>query len=109
MEEETNEAAKEDPSDKEKAPSRYVQKNHRETQILGEKESRVQTRRTSIGSSSYLALLSNIDPQNVNQASKYECWVKAMNEELDQNENNDTWELVPRPNDKKFIGTKWIF
>ena len=32
-----------------------------------------------------------------------------MNEELDQIENNHTWELVPRPHDKIVIGTKWIF
>jgi len=32
-----------------------------------------------------------------------------MDEELDQTEKNDTWELVPRPHDKNFIGTKWIF
>ena len=32
-----------------------------------------------------------------------------MNEELDQIENNDTWELVPRPKDKNVIGTKWVF
>ena len=32
-----------------------------------------------------------------------------MNEELDQIENNNTWELVPRPHDKNVIGTKWIF
>jgi hypothetical protein len=29
-----------------------------------------------------------------------------MNEELDQIEKNQTWELVPRPKDKKVIGTK---
>ena len=49
----------------------YVQKNHIESQILGEKESRVQTRRTLVGSPSYLALLSTIEPWNINQASKY--------------------------------------
>eukprot|EP00253_Pinus_taeda_P026010 PITA_26010 len=32
-----------------------------------------------------------------------------MNEELEQIEKNNTWELVPRPNDKNVIGTKWIF
>jgi hypothetical protein len=32
-----------------------------------------------------------------------------MNEELDQIEKNDTWELVPRPNNKNVIGTKWVF
>ena len=32
-----------------------------------------------------------------------------MNEELDQIEKNITWELVPRPQNKNFIGTKWVF
>eukprot|EP00253_Pinus_taeda_P015588 PITA_15588 len=32
-----------------------------------------------------------------------------MNEELEQIENNNSWELVPRPHDKNIIGTKWIF
>eukprot|EP00253_Pinus_taeda_P022609 PITA_22609 len=32
-----------------------------------------------------------------------------MDEELEQIEKNNTWELVPRPKDKNFIGTKWIF
>jgi hypothetical protein len=32
-----------------------------------------------------------------------------MNEELDQIEENDTWELVLRPKNKNVIGTKWVF
>jgi hypothetical protein len=32
-----------------------------------------------------------------------------MDKELDQIENNDTWELVPRPKNKNVIGTKWVF
>ena len=32
-----------------------------------------------------------------------------MDEELDQIENNDTWELVPRPRYKNVIDTKWVF
>jgi len=76
---------------------------------LGQKEVGVQTRRTIIKASSYLTLLSSIEPKNVNEACKYECWVKAMNEELEQIEKNNTWELVPRPHDKNIIGTKWIF
>ena len=44
----------------------------------------MQTRRTITEASSYLALLSSTEPQNVNEACKDECWVKAMNEELEQ-------------------------
>ena len=76
---------------------------------MGEKGSGVQIRRTLVGSPSYLEFLSTIEPQNVNQASKYECWVQAMNEELDKIEKNHTWELVPRPHGKNVSGTKWIF
>ena len=44
----------------------------------------IQTRRNITEASSYRALLSSIEPQNVNEACKDECWVKAMNEELEQ-------------------------
>jgi len=50
---------------------------------LGQKEEGVQTRRTISEASSYLALLSSTKPRNVSEACKYECWVKAMNEELE--------------------------
>jgi len=56
-----------------------------------------------------LALLSSTEPQNVREACKDECWVKAMDEELEQIKKNNTWELVPRPKDRNVIGTKWIF
>jgi len=57
---------------------------------LGQKEVGIQTRRTFAKSSSYLALLSSTKPQNVKEACKDECWVKAMDEELEQIEKNNT-------------------
>jgi hypothetical protein len=94
-----------------KTPSRYVQKHHPESQILGNKEAGVQTRRKLIdtSSSANFALLSMSEPQNFVQASQDDHWVKAMNEELDQIEKNKTWDLVPRPNNKNVIGTKWVY
>jgi len=50
---------------------------------LGQKEAGVQTRRTILEASSYLALLSSTEPKNLSEACKDECWVKAMNEELE--------------------------
>ena len=55
------------------------------------------------------SLLSMVEPKTVTEAAKDECWVKAMNEELDQIEKNETWDLVPRPKDKNVIETKWVF
>ena len=67
----------------EKTPSRYVQNNHPESQILGQKEAGVQTRRTIVEASSYLAFLFSTQPQNVKEGCKDECWVKAMDEEFE--------------------------
>jgi hypothetical protein len=50
-----------------------------------------------------------IETNSFEEANKDEFWNKAMDEELDQIKKNDTWELVPRPNNKNVIGTKWVF
>jgi len=51
---------------------------------LGQEEAGVQTRGTIAEASSYLALLSSTEPQNVKETCKDECRVKAMDEELEQ-------------------------
>lgn len=56
-----------------------------------------------------VCLISKVELKDVVEACKYENWMRAMEEELDRIENNNTWELVPRPKDKNFIGTKWMF
>lgn len=76
---------------------------------MGQKEAGIQTRRTIGEALSYLALLSSTEPQNLKEACKDQCWVKAMDEELEQIEKNNTWQLVPRSKEKNVIGKKWIF
>lgn len=49
-----------------------------------------------------------IEPKTFNKASKRQEWIDAMEEELRQIENNKTWELVRRPEDKNIIGTNWV-
>ena len=56
-----------------------------------------------------IALLSHFETRSIKEESKDENWIKAMNEELDQIEKNQTWELVPRPKNKNVIGTKWVY
>jgi hypothetical protein len=50
-----------------------------------------------------------IKPQEFSQANQDDHWFKDMNEELDQIENNETWDIVSRPKEKNVIGTKWVF
>jgi hypothetical protein len=93
-----------------KTPSKRVQKNHHSDQIIGNKDAGVVTgRKIHSPKQTHLALLSTIEPNCFEEDNKDEFWNKAMDEELDQIEKNDTWELVPIPKNKNVIGTKWVF
>ena len=85
-------------------------KNHPSDQIIENKDVGVETRRRIRSPEQmHLALLSTIEPNSFEEASKDEFWKKAMDEELDQIEKNDTWDFVPRPKNKNVISTKWVF
>jgi len=49
-----------------------------------------------------------IKPHNFSYAIQDDNCFKDMNEELDHIENNETWDLVPRPKDNNVIGMKWV-
>lgn len=49
------------------------------------------------------------EPTSYNEACRNEEWVKAMNKELDALENNQTWTVMPFPQNKKAIGSKWVY
>nr|GEV93503.1 retrovirus-related Pol polyprotein from transposon TNT 1-94 [Tanacetum cinerariifolium] len=51
----------------------------------------------------------SIEPANVAEALTDADWVSAMQEELDQFARLKVWRLVPRPEGKTIIKTKWIF
>jgi hypothetical protein len=38
-----------------------------------------------------------------------ENWLQAVHEELESLEENNTWEVVPKPTGKKVIDNKWVF
>jgi hypothetical protein len=97
------------------APSNFssiiTQKNHPISQIIGEKDKGVKTMRKIIKNTeqSHIAFISMLEPKKFNEASKDDLWVRAMNDELDQIEKNNTWEMVHRLEGKNIIGSKWIF
>jgi hypothetical protein len=93
-----------------KTLSKRVQNNHPSEQIIRNKDVGVETRRKICSpEQTHLALSSTIDPNFFEEPNKDEFLKKAMDEELDQIEKNDTWELVPRPKNKNVINTKWFF
>jgi len=38
----------------------------------------------------------------------YNDWIIPMEEEVDQFTKNDVWTLVPKPENKSIIGTRWV-
>ena len=36
-------------------------------------------------------------------------WMDAMSMEMESLHKNCVWELVPKPKDRKFISSKWVF
>ena len=55
------------------------------------------------------AFISLVEPKNIGEALKDDDWIQAMQEELNQFERNKVWTLVPRPEDRHIIGTRWVF
>ena len=56
-----------------------------------------------------ICLISQVQPNYIDEELKDNHWIQAMKDELDQKIKNHTWELVPRPKDKNVIGTKQVF
>nr|GFA17346.1 retrovirus-related Pol polyprotein from transposon TNT 1-94 [Tanacetum cinerariifolium] len=78
-------------------------------QIIGDLKSSVRTRGQLVNSCLFSCLLSFIEPANVDEALRDADWVSAMQDELDQFARLEVWRLVPRPEGKTIIKTKWIF
>ena len=57
----------------------------------------------------FCAFISQIEPQDISEAKQDEHWMIAMQEELNRFQRNNVWELVPAPENKKTIGTKWVY
>jgi len=56
-----------------------------------------------------MGLLLVIELATVDEALSDDGWILAMQEELNQFQRNDVWNLVPKPQHKNIIWTKWVF
>ena len=53
--------------------------------------------------------LINSEPSSFGEAAQHDVWQEAMVEEYDSIMKNQVWEVVPRPQGKKVVGSKWIY
>ena len=49
------------------------------------------------------------EPRTMNEALSTPKWEKARKTEMESLKINDLWELVQLPEDRKVIGSKWVF
>jgi hypothetical protein len=62
--------------------------------------------------SSYTALMSkliDVEPATFEEAISQQVWKDAMVEEYDSIMKNDVWDVVPRPEGKPVVSSKWIY
>ncbi len=98
----------EEESDKEKDDEEYSEKVNR---MLGKRSTRKINRMM-------MMIRENeneeegIEPKTIREIEKRkdkEKWFQAMREEMKSIEENRTWKLVERPNDKNVVSCKWVF
>ncbi|KAI3669249.1 hypothetical protein L6452_40476 [Arctium lappa] len=84
-------------------------KEHPLHQIIGDPNKPVQTRSSTLNKCLHDSFLSKIEPTRVSEDLADSDWVSSMQEELNQFEALKVWRLVPKPEGKSVIGTKWVF
>ncbi|OMO75305.1 Integrase, catalytic core [Corchorus capsularis] len=58
----------------------------------------------------FLATITSHDePKHFSQAVKHKHWREAKEKEIQALEENGTWDLVPLPQDKRAIDSKWVY
>jgi hypothetical protein len=49
------------------------------------------------------------EPSTFDEAAKHKVWKHSMIEEYKSILKNDVWEVVPRPQGKSVVTSKWIY
>ena len=58
----------------------------------------------------YQALVAQVgEPFTFREAAQHQVWVDAMVEEYNSIMTNDVWKVVPRPQDRLVVGSRWIY
>ncbi|KAJ9561989.1 hypothetical protein OSB04_007149 [Centaurea solstitialis] len=84
-------------------------RDHPLHQIIGDPNAPVQIRSATANECLSAAFFSNVEPLKVVDALADPDWFIAMQEEINQFLRLKVWRLVPRPEGKSIIDTKWIF
>ncbi|PNX75793.1 retrovirus-related Pol polyprotein from transposon TNT 1-94 [Trifolium pratense] len=56
-----------------------------------------------------MSIIAHSEPSSYKEASKFQCWIEAMNAEITALKQNKTWVYVDQPAHVKPIGSKWVY
>ena len=82
------------------------------TERYGAPEEIHRERKRTRSCSGYVSLLCDFidkEPYNYEKAAEKKEWKDAMNEEYQSIMKNDVWDVVPRPEGKSVVTSKWIY
>nr|GFC94076.1 putative reverse transcriptase, RNA-dependent DNA polymerase, Gag-polypeptide of LTR copia-type [Tanacetum cinerariifolium] len=51
----------------------------------------------------------SFEPKSYEEAALDKNWVQAMNEEMEALHENNSWDLIELPKNRKDIGSKWVY
>eukprot|EP00253_Pinus_taeda_P001908 PITA_01908 len=60
----------------------------------------------------YLTIMSTIiqnEPSSLEEVMKHQVWKDSMNKEYESVMKNEVWDVVPRPQDKTVVTSKWLY
>ena len=80
--------------------------------IVGAPTSQHRQRESPDRYTGYMALMSKCimtEPSSFEEAVEDPAWVDSMVEEYDSTVKNIAWEIVPRPEGKSLVGSRWIY
>ncbi|GJU48715.1 putative ribonuclease H-like domain-containing protein [Tanacetum coccineum] len=82
-----------------------IHKNHHLDQVIGDLKSTTQTRKMSKNLEEHRFE----EPKKAIHALKDPSWIEAMQEKILQFKLQEVWTFVDLPNEKRAIGSKWVF
>ena len=85
------------------------QSSHPLQNILTPLNSGISTRSKLRSMCAFSAYVSLIEPKNIKQTLLDFDWISAMQEKLNQFVRSRVWNLVPKPQNRTVIGTRWVF
>jgi hypothetical protein len=56
-----------------------------------------------------MSITTDVEPKSYQEAVQHQCWIDAMNTELQALQQNKTWIYVDQPAHVKPIGSKWVY